>query len=127
MLVLVFEVSECLASEVLVLDDVPDVLVFDDSEVLVFDDSDVRDFPLTPDLPSYFLPSARPGSATAIGIIAAIAMAAAASPARFHFTKNTPQLESIFSHDCAKRRVRASCVQVNYRTPRICSGKDESP
>lgn len=45
-LVFVFEVSECLASEVLVL--VPDVLVFDDSEVLVFEASDVRDFPLTP-------------------------------------------------------------------------------
>lgn len=43
---LVFDVSECLASEVLVL--VPDVLVFDDSEVLDFEASDVRDFPLTP-------------------------------------------------------------------------------
>ena len=49
--------------------------------------------PLTPTFDSYFLPSARPGSATAIGIIAAIATAAAASPARFQFMGNILQID----------------------------------
>lgn len=91
-LVLVFDVSGCLDSEVLVFD-VDDVLVFDDSEAL--DDSAVfdRDVPLTPYFDSYFFPSAMPGSTTAIGIIATIAAAAVMSPARFQFTSLTPQID----------------------------------
>lgn len=96
-LVLVFDVSGCLDSEVLVRDadevlvfDVDDVLVFDDSEAL--DDSAVfdRDVPLMPYLDSYFFPSATPGSATAIGIIATTAAAAVIRPARFQSTSLTP-------------------------------------
>lgn len=103
-LVLVFDVSGCLDSEVLVLD-VDDVLVFDDSEalddVLVFDDSEAlddsavfdRDVPLMPYFDSYFFPSATPGSATAIGIIATTAAAAVIRPARFQSTSLTPQFD----------------------------------
>ena len=102
-LVLVFDVSGCSASEVLVPEVlvpevlVPEVLVRDDSEVLDFDDSDVLDFevPLTPYLPSYFLPSATPESTTAIGIIAITAAAALTRPVRFQFTKNTTPQEFV--------------------------------